>query len=255
MDYIYDFEKYVKNINEGFIKTYDINKTVIGIDTLLNRYNLNFSIEIIDNIFKVNINDFDKIPNLDDILEIFLSTIFNLYGWFPSTMKMTNFFLNEKTMKFRKEELLRPVNNLLKVTITFESKFDEIISNIPDKLYHLTIQQYENDILKNGLLPKSKSKLTAHDYDGRIYLCDIKEKCIALIPSMKRFYSDEKFNIVNDIRNSKKIYNKNTKWIIFEIDSKPAGINILYKDPNYLNGYYYLDFIKPISLKIIDKEI
>ena len=177
MEFIYDFEKYVKSINEGLIKTFDIKKTVTDINTLLNRYNLNFSTEIIDNIFMVIINDFDKITNLDDILEILLSTTFNLYGWFPSTMRMTNFFLNEKTMKFRKEELLRPINNLVKVIITFESKFDEIVNNIPDKLYHLTIQQYENDIIKNGLLPKSKSKLTAHDYDGRIYLCDSINQC------------------------------------------------------------------------------
>ena len=54
--------------------------------------------------------------------------------------------------------------------------------------------------------------------------------------------------------NPNKIYNKNTKWIIYEIDTKLSNINVLYKDPNYIDGYYYLNNIESIGIKIAEKE-
>ena len=46
-------------------------------------------------------------------------------------------------------------------------------------------------------------------------------------------------NVSLDYINKRK-YDKNTKWVIFEIDTDIGEINKLYKDPNYINGYYYL---------------
>jgi hypothetical protein len=48
--------------------------------------------------------------------------------------------------------------------------------------------------------------------------------------------------------------NLNDKWIIYEIVT--SGLDIkLYKDPNYINGYYIVDNIPSDLIKIIDKEL
>ena len=252
MNTIYNFENFVYSINEGLIKTYDIDKTIKDTSTLLDSYNIKFDIIKDDNVFNIEIFEFNKIKL--DVIEILLSSLFNLYGWFPSKMKMENIYGMFNTKKFNKDELYLASKNLLSIKLTFESKFDVLIADIPEKLYHLTIQQYENSILKNGLEPKYKSKLTLHDYDGRIYLCDSLLKCESLIPKMKLFYTEEKFDILYDLKNIKKFYNKNTKYIIFEIDTNKANIDKLYLDPNFTGGFYYLNNVSSEFLKIVEKE-
>jgi len=249
MEFLTDFVTYIKSLNEGLITTYDIKKTVIDLDNMLDRNNIKHKTKITDNTFVLLLPNFNTIKNVDNIIKIILSQTFNMYGWFACNMKLVYLSGKEYSGKFNENNLILSAEHLDKVYIKFESKFDEI-KNVPNKLYHLSIQQYENDIIKNGLLPKSKSKLSAHDYDGRIYLCETPNQCISLIPQMEEFYSREKYDILTHPRNPKKIYNKNTKWIIFEIDTKLANIKVLYKDPNYINGYYYLDVIPPKTITI-----
>ena len=153
-----------------------------------------------------------------------------------------------------KDYLLNPSNHLKNIKITFESKFDKIDTNIPKKLYHLSIQQYEKDIQQKGILTKGKSKLSSHDYDSRVYLCKSIDDCKNLINSMILFYSKEKDSILYSGKNKKRIYDKNIKWIIYEIDTEIGNIKRLYQDPNYINGYYYLDNIKKEAIRIIDEE-
>jgi hypothetical protein len=251
---IYNFNNFIRLINEGLIKTYDIDKTISDIDDLLKMYNIKYNIIKKDNIFSIKVFDTNITSNIIDIIEIFLSSIFNLYGWFPSKMYLENIYGMKNSKKFDKDELFMYIKNLLSIEIVFECKFDVIIENIPKKLYHLTIEHYEKSILKNGICPKYKSKLTTHDYDGRIYLCDSILKCKSLISRMNLFYKEEMYDILYDIRNTKKYYNKNTKWLLFEVDTEKAGIDKLYQDPNFLGGYYYLNNIPVESLKIVEKE-
>jgi hypothetical protein len=129
-----------------------------------------------------------------------------------------------------------------KVNIIFESKFD-IESNIPDKLYHLSIKEFQKSILKTGISPKSKSKISYHD--SRIYVCKSILACKTLIPNMKMIYNQQKWS-----NPKSKI---NDTWIIYEIDTKDLDIK-LYYDPNYLGGYYTLSNIPPKNIKIIDFE-
>lgn len=255
MDYIFTFESFITKIEEGLIKTYDINKTIQDLNRIVSSYNLKFNLTILNNnSFELFINDYNKIPYLKEIINYILDTTFNLYGWFPSTLEVVNIFGAKNKVIFNRDYLLNPSNNLTDVKITFESKYDILDKNIPKKLYHLSIQHYEDSISKYGLLVKSKSKLTAHDYDGRIYLCKTPNDCKILINPMKVFYSKEKDSILYSGKNPKKNYNKNTKWIIYEIDTSLAGINKIYKDPNYINGYYYLNNINKDSLLIFEKE-
>lgn len=69
---------------------------------------------------------------------------------------------------------------------------------------------------------------------------------------MKIFYSKEKDTVLYSGKNNKKIYNKNTDLVIFEIDTKLSKIDVLYKDPNYIGGYYCLTNIPPCSIKIFE---
>lgn len=254
MDFIYTFESFIYKLEEGLIKTHDLNRTTEDISRILDNYNLKYDInKLNNNSFSLFIDEFDRITYLEEKLEHILSTLFNLYGWFPSKLYVTNFFGSTNNFNFTNDYLLNPSNNIINIKILFESKFDKIDFNIPKKLYHLSIQEYERSILKNGLIPKSKSKITSHDYDGRIYLCGDIEDCKILINPMNIFYSKEKNNILYSGKNPKRIYNKNTKWIIYEIDSDLANIKVLYKDPNYLNGYYYLGNINKESIKVVER--
>jgi hypothetical protein len=256
MEYVYTFESFINKLNEGLIKSYDIDRTTQDIDRLLSSYNLKYTIDILNNnTFEIFIDDFDKIKYLKETIEYILNTLFNLYGWFPSKLEVTNFFGATNKFNFMKDYLLNPSNHLKDIKITFESKFDKVDTDIPQKLYHLSIQQYEKDILQKGILPKSKSKLSSHDYDGRVYLCKSIDNCKNLINPMDIFYSKEKNSILYSGKNNKKIYNKNTKWVIYEIDTQIGNIETLYQDPNYPNvGYYYINSIKKDAIKVIDKE-
>ena len=246
---MYNFKEYINYLNEGLIKTYDLNITIPRIKDLLNTYNITFNItKLSNNTFDLYIEQLYKIPKLKEKLDIILTDIFNLYGWFPSSMELERFNGFKRTMKFRKEEILIPNNNLFSVKIRFESKFDEIVSK-PKKLYHLTIKHYKKNILEKGLQPKSKNKLATHDYDGRIYLTNSIKSCEALILKMKLYYETEKDNIIYNMGGK---YNKNTDWILLEIDT--GDIDVLYKDPNYVNGYYFLGNIHPDDIKIIKEE-
>lgn len=121
-------------------------------------------------------------------------------GWFPSTMIMTNISGMINNFQYNKDYLIKNMNFIEKVNITFESKFD-IESTLPDKLYHLSIKKFENSILKSGISPKSKSKVSYHDI--RIYLCKNILGCKSLIPNMKIFYQQQKWSNpkskINDI--------------------------------------------------------
>lgn len=255
MEFLFTFEKYLNNLNEGLVKTYNIDKTYKDMNSHILWLNIKYSMvkDDVDNKIELTIDDLNITKDMDLKLNSIISYFFNLYGWFPSKMLNTNIYGLTRLQKFRKDELLLPT--IVKSKITFESKFDILIDNIPKKMYHLSIQQHEVDILKKGILPKSKSKLSLHDYDGRIYLCGKILPCSNLITSMRIFYSEEKDSIIYNSKNHKKTYNKNTKWVIFEIDTNKANIKKIYKDPNYIDGYYYLDNIPKEAIKIIKKEI
>jgi hypothetical protein len=254
MEYIVDFGSFVSLIKEGLIKTYDIDKTIFNIKNTLSINNINFNVgKNPNNTFYIELLDFNKIIELETVLELVFTNIIDLYGWFPSIMELENIYGMKNTKRFNKKELKWVSKNILSAKITFESKFDLLEDNIPKNMYHLSIKQYKNDILKNGIFPKSKSKLSSHEYDdsGRIYLSDSLLSCKSLIPQMKLFYSGEKNNILFDPKNIKRHYNKNTDWILFEIDTK--DVDKLYKDPNS-TGYYFLGNIKPDNIKVIEEE-
>jgi hypothetical protein len=253
MEYIYTFESFINKIEEGLIKSYDINKTLEDLNRTISIYNLDFNLnKLNNNTFELSINNFDKIEYRKETINFILDNVFNLYGWFPSKLEVINFFGAKNTFSFNSDYLFNPQNKISDIKITFEAKFDLLDKDIPKKLYHLSIQHYMNSVLKFGLITKGKSKLTTHD--SRVYLCKNSNDCKILINAMIMHYSKEKDSILYSGNNPNKVYNKNTKWIIYEINTELAGIKKLYKDPNYINGYYYLNNIPKESISIFDIE-
>jgi hypothetical protein len=246
------FKDYISFINEGLIKTHPGDIVSKNLSSLLIGLNLNFNVDFLkdDNKIRLTFNFFNAIPvsNLDSLFDIINSSVINKGGWFPSQMNITNIHGLKNYLKYDVNNLYlnHPQYNI--VELIYESKFDESIDDIPNKLYHLSISEYKDKIVKCGLSPKSKDKLTTHL--DRVYLCGDIEDCKNLINRMKLYYNDEKhFNVYNK---QKRKYDKDTNPIIFEVDNSDNFIKKLYKDPNYENGFYTLENIPPDKLKIIN---
>lgn len=248
MNIIKYYTDYVNSINEGLIKTHDSKISFNEMIRSLRLLKFNVDGEFSSDEIVLIINDFSHIQKdkIDDFFDHISVTLTNRFGWFPSTMSIT-IGDNIRQKKYDESELKLKHDLISTVRIAFNSKFDETC-DVPSKLYHLSIQEYERKILKYGIVPKSNSKLSFHL--DRIYLCKTKKDCHELIPQMKLHYSEEKDTNLYMIGNKK--WRKNTKWIIYEISS--TEIKTLYKDPNYLNGYYTLDNISPSSIEVVDRE-
>lgn len=233
MNAIKYFKDYIEGINEGLIKTNSLTTVSEQIHQNLSLLGFDVFLEKKTNKFSLKINHFNKIdpPKVNLLFEHVLSMVVNVCGWFPSFTTITNIYGKNISRKYDLEEILSNYEMIDSLTILFEAKFDEIEENIPEKLYHLSIQEYNDKIKKFGLIPKSKSKISSHL--DRIYLCKNIESCKKLITQMSICYHDEK---------SKNIFLKN-KPIIYEIDNSSKIIHKLYKDPNFIEGYYTVDNI------------
>jgi hypothetical protein len=249
MELITTFSSFLYKINEGLIKTYDINDTVRLVETemdLMSCYDFNI-IANSNNTISLTLNRFNILDNINLKFQHINSMMINRYGWFPSVMKMENISGMKNKLSYDEYFLVRNKKRLRKIEIIYESKFDIEIDNKPNDLYHLSIQSYKNNILKYGLIPKSKSKLSKHL--DRICVCDNIDSCKVLIPKMLVYY-----NLLEDeeIVGGKKP-KRNIKWIIFKINSSNLDIK-LYKDPNYPHGYYITDNIPSKNIIVVEEE-
>jgi len=211
-------DEYELNLKEGLTKTTNIGKTI----ELLKKFSDNtVDIERIKNTFEVTFLE----KNID-FLNKFLRNVNNL-GWFPS-------YIITPTYKGRWEE--NKYNQHMSV-IKFESKFDEeIVENIPPILYHTTPTQNVNKILKIGLTPKSRSKLSYHP--DRVFLGKSIEGLEKIIPHMSFLSGNKSYTIL-----------KITPNMI------PGDYLRLYTDPNYpKEGFYTLNNIPPQAISKV-KEI
>lgn len=246
---IKNFKDYLDAINEGLIKTHDPNIVLKNALNILHLLNININGTYTNNTIELELPNFYNIPinKVEEIFDVIMVYMVNMGGWFPSKMTITSIHKLSKKSKYSFENLMRNHDVYDNIIISFESKFGDIEPVIPDKLYHLTIKEYEQKILKYGLTPRSKSKLTSHT--DRIFLCKTISDCELLSPQMKIYYNSEKDN--NIYINGNKKYKKDTNLLILEIDNKDNVIKKLYKDPNYINGYYTLDNIPPKYIKVV----
>jgi hypothetical protein len=233
---------YLDFISEGLIKTQPYNIVLNKVNFLPNNLIYNIKHTKSDNLINFQIFYFNKLSDISKTFDAIESYFINMMGWFPSTMIINSLSGMSNSIQYNRDYLIKNMDFLDKVNIIFESKFD-IETNIPNKLYHLSIQEFEKSILKSGISPKSKSKISYHD--SRIYLCKHILGCKDLIPKMIMIYSQQKWS-----NPKSKI---NDKWIIYEIDTTRLDMK-LYSDPNYIGGYYTLINIPSKSIKIIERE-
>lgn len=245
--FIKNYSDYIQHINEGLIKTHNGEKSIRYLIDTLRKLKFDANGSFNDNIIELTFNNFNHIDSskLDDLFDTISSIITNKFGWFPSSMDITLVNGFNRLKRYDESEIKLKKSTISKIIISFDSKFDSK-ENFEGDLYHLSIQEYNNKILKSGLYPKSKSKLSSHI--DRIYLCKNIEDCRNLIPQMKLHYSEEKD--INHYELGNKKWRKNTKWIIYKITGQ---IN-LYKDPRYDNGYYTMDNIDTSNISIVEEE-
>lgn len=227
------------------LQTHDINLTYNNVNRELSLLRINFKIDINNNKIEITLLGFRFLRDIKSYLDVINNLLTDRHGWFPSEMEITNTSTLKAIFPYDESMLYGDDNVYYQdVKIVYEAKHDTLIKT-PNKLYHLSIQEYEKSIIKNGLEPKSKSKLSKHL--DRIYLCSNVKDCYNLIPKMNFIYGNRKYS---DKKN--KI---NTKWIIYEIASGKLDLK-LYIDPNYPNStaVYTINNISSNNLTIYDKE-
>lgn len=212
-------------LNEGLIKTYSIDFTILRVSMLLSKLNIPYDIiKNENNTISIKLDNFFDLK--EEGLDYINTSLINLHGWFPSFIKSVNRNGMKMDIGYNEKWILDRKEILDKVEIIYESKFDKTVDT-PPFLYHLSIVDYSDKILSRGLFPKSKNKIGTH-YD-RIYLCSEVKYCYDLI-------------------------NNNKKWIIYKIDTNGLEIT-LYDDPNYKDkGFYLYSNIPPSNITIYDSE-
>lgn len=233
---------YLEFIKEGLIKTQPADVVLRKVGFLPKNLIWGIRHTESDNLIHFEILFFNKLAEISKTFDAIESYFINMMGWFPSMMKIIGLSGMENELQYNKDYLIKNMSFISKVNIIFESKFD-IESDIPSKLYHLSIKEFEKSILKTGISPKSKSKISYHD--SRIYVCETISACKSLIANMKMIYNQQKWS-----NPQSKI---DDRWIIWEIDTFGLEID-LYSDPNYPEGYYLLKNIPSNNIKIVEVE-
>jgi hypothetical protein len=242
------FNEFVSDVNEGLIKTSDLSYVVDNLKFWMRDLKFAFKIENIKydkKSFSFKIENFNYIFNIRDILEILENFTVNINGYFPSSVDV-KFFHGEKNIKWYDDMwdfLVKSSNDILEISINFESKFDDVYVPETNIVYHITNNSYIDKIGKNGLVPKSKNKISTHP--DRIYFSYSIKSVEHLFKKMRFILWEEKFN------NSKNL--KSEKFSILEINIKDLKI-IFRKDPNYIDGFYTTTNISPNRIKVI-KEL
>lgn len=216
-------------------------------------HSIDESIRVLNNTFKDNlsarinetnesiIDVYVKKYNIDTLVKID-KTIENL-GYFISIFSVNGF---QKT--FKKDSFFEKIKKLTELTpiyLKLEKKRDsnedtDIV--IPSILYHITHERHLEKIKKIGLVPKSKSKKSAHP--ERIYLAGNEESAIKLV---KEFSNLE--------------YEFEHNYVLLEIDTNKAvefkrDKNFkLNKDPNFTEGYFTYDNIPPTAINFENMKV
>jgi hypothetical protein len=249
------FEQYKNEflIYEGLITTHPLS----SVETILrHKYSINIYKE--KNYFNLKfLFDIDLGKALIKLKEILQLT--NNLGWFPATMDAYDIKGNYKHLNWDtdreqyykkawepEKEDFKNFKYLITHKYTNIVFVFEAIRDIKDTygkyLYHATEVKNLDNILKEGLIPKTRSKKSYHP--DRIYLSKIPED---LYKYMVDVHKDSKLR-------AKKVKDITKRFVILQIDTTKIKFYLeIFKDVNFVNkGWYTLNNIPPYSLKIYD---
>lgn len=228
------YKEFIEILKEGLITTHNINLYYGVIKRKLDNFKISHDLKIINKLsFDLTLK-----TNKKDIIEIINHLCFML-GYYPSAYyiqlnnNMENNYKNIDDIIFNKF--------IKNIKIIYEAAYDDgLYKNdiiCPEKLYHLTPSKNWDSILKKGIYPKSKKRLS--DHPERIYLFD---------------NLDDYYILLKNLKISDSINGNNFKYDLIEIDSSNDKF-ILHIDPNYPDGYFTYDTINPNLIKKIKSEI
>ena len=228
-----NYNKYIKMLKEGLILSHDITKYKSIITTKLDQFGVKYDIEVIDKL-EFDLTLYNPNKDIIDIINHYSFTIgyYPSYCWITLDSGMKNSF---KWSKFKYNSKI----SILK--IKYESKYEDgqyknsIIC--PDILYHLTHQDNKMSILKKGIYPKSKNRIS--DHPRRICLFEEIENYLSILKFLK--YSDNIDNIYKD-------------YMLIEINCSKDKL-ILHTDPTYRLGWFTYDNINPLNIKSIKENL
>lgn len=225
-------------INEGLIKTCDPLQTILSFTRMVKIRNVRCVIN-----FDASGRLFIDCENIGiEDIKFILSLIGN-FGYFVS-----EYMVNNVDYKFDEKDFIE-INfynkSKIDIVLYIEAKYDISVENIQRFYYHATLVKYIDKILKYGLVPKSKNKLSSHP--DRIFLSNNENNAIAFVRFAKAGMSESPdMTILKiDTNNIKEQYEYNGQKSVFK----------LYNDPNYKGkGFYTLNNIPKdavTDLKII----
>jgi len=276
MKNINTYREFQNKICETILYSYDI-------DFMISHINQQFDWDMYDyTITKLNKFRFDILfKNIsDNYTEYYFNKLFNvcnLFNFFPCYYQIittnTNKKYKGKYNRVKFEKLITDnVEILDTVKITCDSQYEytnhkniRITNNvhIPNKLYHIAPNRVISKIMKEGLLPNSRERLSSHPH--RIYVFDnMSDTEISLLIEDFKHKDYKKYNSKSDkntpeyIKNIKNIF---YKYVLIEInttkyiESKSNYLKdylILHTDPGLLKcGFFTYDIIPATCLKII----
>jgi hypothetical protein len=226
--FILKYHNYLKNINnlsdKDDIIIYNERQNEIIIEGLIKTQPIEKSINIIKRRFP-----YLKIENGRDYGEIYIEGDFGILENYLPLINNLGYYISFLTLDGN-NWIKKYDNNTIPLSLYLEPKYDLIIEDVPKVLFHTTPIKYSKNILKIGLIQKSKSKLSNHP--ERIYLtCDI---------NYSKDYGD--YIISNKI---------DVDYSVFAIYT--TGLNLtLYRDINSdKNAFYILQNISPKNIKQI----
>ena len=238
---IITYTEYCSKLNEGLIKTYNIN----NFKNYLEKYLENifpqeyYNIEIIKDDYKLIFDLSNKTFINNKEKKIFFNGILSsgyYMGYFPSYIwiKLKNNF--EYHNKFTEEFYYSLLDkDILELKLRFESKFDDN-ENYTGDLYHVVNILSIGKILQKGLVPKTLSKKSNHP--PRIYFYNNISDTINLIPQLIST------KIINTVKFDE--HNSLNDFVILKYKSNDIK---LYSDPNS-TGYYIYDNVYKDDLTI-----
>lgn len=111
-----------------------------------------------------------------DLIDKILSSVklMDTVGWYLSHLRVVGKEISYRDTPTMRNLLLSWIGEIDEddtavISFIFSKKFNDPIEVKDKYLYHFSIPRYENRILKQGLVPKSKYKINYHP--DRIYLC------------------------------------------------------------------------------------
>ena len=235
------YTEYINDILESRTYTHEMSKTVSIISKWLSAYKIKYNI---DKNYETQDFQLYIYENFDSVSFDIIVTMSQNLGYFPSSIKIDDRDILEdykdychfnNIIKNDKKEIeyinfLKTIifDNFNEIILQFERyvDFDVDEKYIPDTIYHVCKKSNIENIIKYGLIPKSKMKISFHP--ERIYLT--KNGAYSLIKQFNKLDNDD--------------------YDILKIDvSKIKKYLALKLDPNFDDGYYTTTNIPPNIIK------